>query len=133
MEAPSMQWVALVIVLALIQYMVFGWLVGRARGTYGIHAPAITGHPMFERYMRIHQNTMEVLVIFIPALWLFSTYMDARVGALLGLVFIASRILYAFTYLKDPGKRTAGATSTGLVLLVLVAGAAIGAVRSLLQ
>ena len=128
-----MQWVTLVIAIALIQFMVFGWLVGRARGTYGIHAPATTGHPMFERYMRIHQNTMEQLVVFVPALWLFGTYVSPNVGALLGLVFIASRVLYAFTYLQDPSKRTAGARSTGLVLLVLVAGAAIGAAKTLFQ
>jgi uncharacterized MAPEG superfamily protein len=128
-----MAWVALVIVLALIEYMVFGALVGWARGRYGVHAPAISGHPIFERYMRVHQNTMETLVIFIPALWLFATYMSANVGALLGLVFVASRALYAFTYIKDPARRGAGANSTGLVLLVLVVGAAIGAVKTLIQ
>lgn len=128
-----MQWVTLVIVLALIEFLVFGWLVGRARGTYGIHAPAITGHPMFERYMRVHQNTMELLVVFVPALWLFATYMSPNVGALLGLVFIASRLLYAFSYLKDPRKRMAGAASSGVVLAVLLLGAVIGAVRTLVQ
>jgi uncharacterized MAPEG superfamily protein len=128
-----MQWVTLVIVLALIEFLVFGWLVGRARGTYGIHAPAITGHPIFERYMRVHQNTMELLVVFVPALWLFATYMSPNVGALLGLVFIASRLLYAFSYLKDPRKRMAGAASSGVVLAVLLLGAVIGAVKTLVQ
>jgi glutathione S-transferase len=128
-----MAWVTLVIALALIEFMVFGTLVGWARGRYGIRAPAITGHPMFERYMRVQQNTMETLVIFIPALWLFATYMSANVGALLGLVFIASRALYAFTYVKNPTRRGAGAMSTGLVLFVLVVGAAIGAAKTLFQ
>ena len=128
-----MQWVTLVIVLALIEFLVFGWLVGRARGTYGIHAPAITGHPMFERYMRVHQNTMEQLVVFVPALWLFATYMSPNVGALLGLVFVASRVLYAFSYLKDPRKRMAGVASGGVVLAVLLLGAVIGAVKALVQ
>jgi len=128
-----MAWVTLVIVLALLEYMVFGYLVGRARGTYGVHAPAITGHPMFERYMRIHQNTMEQLVVFVPALWLFSMYMSATVGALLGLVFIASRALYAVTYLRDPRTRQPAIASTGVVLVVLLGGAAIGAVHSFFQ
>jgi glutathione S-transferase len=127
-----MAWVTLVIVLALLEYLVFGYLVGRARHTYGIHAPAIAGHPMFERYMRIHQNTMEQLVVFVPALWLFSMYMSAKVGALLGLVFIASRALYAVTYLRDPRTRRAGIASTGVVLFVLLAGAIVGAVRTLI-
>lgn len=128
-----MAWVALVIVLALLEYMVFGALVGWARGRYGVHAPAITGDPMFERYMRVHQNTMETLVIFVPALWLFGTYLSANIGAMLGLVFVASRGLYAFSYIKDPARRGAGATSTGLVLFVLIVGAAIGAVKTLIQ
>jgi len=88
---------------------------------------------VFERYMRIHQNTMEQLVVFIPALWLFSMYMSAKVGALLGLVFIASRALYAVTYVSDPRTRTAGIASTGVVLIVLLGGAAIGAVKSLFE
>ena len=124
-----MAWVTLVIVLALLEYMVFGYLVGRARGTYGVHAPAITGHPMFERYMRIHQNTMEQLVVFVPALWLFATYMSANVGALLGVVFIASRALYAVSYLRDPRSRTTGIASSIVVLVVLLAGAAVGALK----
>ena len=37
-----MELVAIVISLALLQYSVFGMLVGKARGTYEIKAPAIT-------------------------------------------------------------------------------------------
>ena len=37
-----MIYVHLVTVLALFQLMVFATLVGRARGTYGINAPATT-------------------------------------------------------------------------------------------
>ncbi len=59
-----MELVAIVIAVALIEYSVFGMLVGKARGTYGIDAPAITGHPVFERYYRVQQNTLENLVLF---------------------------------------------------------------------
>ncbi len=54
-----MELVTIVIALALIEYSVFGMLVGKARGKYGIDAPAITGNPIFERYYRVHQNTLE--------------------------------------------------------------------------
>ena len=84
---------------------------------------------MFERYMRVHQNTMEQLVVFVPALWLFATYMSANVGALLGVVFIASRALYAVSYLRDPRSRTTGIASSIVVLVVLLAGAAVGALK----
>jgi len=39
-----MEPVAVVIVLALLQYVAFGMLVGWARGKYGVKAPAVTGH-----------------------------------------------------------------------------------------
>ena len=124
-----MTWVTLVIVAGLAEYLVFALLVARARHTYGVHAPATTGHPMFERYMRVHQNTMEQLVVFVPALWLFATYMSANVGALLGVVFIASRALYAVSYLRNPRSRTTGIASSIVVLVVLLAGAAVGALK----
>jgi glutathione S-transferase len=127
-----MAWVTLVIVLALVEFMYFGALVGRARHTYDVPAPRTSGHPTFERYNRVHQNTMEQLVVFIPALWLFAQYMSPMVGALLGLVFIASRALYAVSYVKDPKTRRAGIMSTGVVLLVLLAGAVFGAAKALL-
>ena len=52
-----MEFVAFVIALALLEFAVFGMLVGWARGKYKVAAPAIGGHPVFERYFRAHQNT----------------------------------------------------------------------------
>ena len=76
-----MTWVTLVIVAALAEYLVFAVMVARARSTFGVRAPATTGHPMYERYMRVHQNTMEQLVVFVPAVWLYATHMSANVAA----------------------------------------------------
>ena len=56
-----MEYVALVSGLALLQYIAFGMLVGKARGKYGVKAPAITGNDVFERYFRVQQNTLELL------------------------------------------------------------------------
>ena len=69
-----MELVAIVTVLALIEYLAFGILVGRARLAHGVKAPAISGHPIFERYFRVHQNTAEQLWLFLPGLWLFARY-----------------------------------------------------------
>jgi glutathione S-transferase len=90
-----MDFVSVVGVLALIEYMVISLQTGRARQTYGVKAPATTGDPMFERYYRVQHNTVEQLVIFIPALFLFARYVSPAVAALLGLVFITGRALYA--------------------------------------
>jgi len=44
-----MNYVHIVALLAIIQFIVFGMLVGKARGQYGIKAPAMTGNEHFER------------------------------------------------------------------------------------
>ncbi len=112
---------AIVTVLALIEYLVLGIRVGQARGQYGVEAPATTGHPVFERHFRVHQNTLEQLIIFIPALWLFAYYVSNRLAGLLGLVFIVGRWLYATGYVADPQQRSTGfglsVASSSLLLL----------------
>jgi len=127
-----MSWVAGVILLALLEYFVLGALVGRARGRYQIAAPAVSGHPMFERYFRVHQNTLEQLIVFLPAVWLFGRYLSARWAAILGAVFVLARILYAVGYVRAPEKREAGATLSFISEAVLVLGALYGVIRSLL-
>src|SRR5450432_1204425 len=49
-----MLWVQLVTLLAVLQFLVFGFLVGKARATHNVPAPAMSGHPGFERYFRVH-------------------------------------------------------------------------------
>lgn len=126
-----MEPVAVVIVIALLEYVVFSALVGRARGLYGVHAPAVSGHEMFDRYFRVHQNTMELLVAFVPAIWLFGLYVSPKWAALLGLVYIAGRIVYLLGYVKDPAKRALGFGLSVLPIVVLLAGALWGAAKAL--
>jgi uncharacterized membrane protein YecN with MAPEG domain len=127
-----MELVAVVIVLALLEFVIFGALVGRARGRYGVKAPATGGHEIFDRYFRVHYNTMEMLVVFVPAIWLFGLYMSPRWGAILGAVFLVGRILYLRGYVADPSKREFGFGLSVLPVVVLLVGALLGAVRVLL-
>lgn len=119
-----------VIALALIQFFVFGGLVGRARVKYQVEAPAITGHPVFERYYRVHYNTMEQLVCFIPGMLLFSIYISATAAAILGLLFIAGRVVYLRSYIQDPKKRGAGFGISVLPTMILLVGGLGGAIWS---
>ncbi len=128
-----MQLVAVVTALALIQYFVFGLRVGQARGKYGIEAPAVTGHPVFERHFRVHQNTMEQLVLFLPGLWLFATYVSAGIAAVAGVVFIVGRALYARAYVAEPKTREMGAVLTAGANGILLLGGLIGALVHLLH
>jgi glutathione S-transferase len=127
----TMLWTALVILLALIEYMVFGFLVGGARARYKISAPATSGHPEFERTFRVHYNTLEMLVVFIPAIWLFGMYLNPRWGAIIGAVFVVGRALYAIGYIRAPEKREVGAMLSFACLAVLLVGAVFGVVRAL--
>jgi glutathione S-transferase len=124
-------WVALIILLALIEYFVFGALVGRARGKYGVVAPAVTGHPRFERFFRVHQNSLEQLIVFIPAVWLFGLYLSALWAAIVGAIFLAARVLYAVGYVAAPERRGMGAGLSFLTEIVLVIGALVGVIRSI--
>ena len=83
-----MEAVVIVTVLALLQYMYFGVQVGGARGKSGIKAPATSGDQYFDCVSRVHCNTLEQLVVFIPALWLYAHYVNPLWGAGIGVVFL---------------------------------------------
>ncbi len=127
-----MELVVIVIVLALLEYIYISVQVGRGRGKYEVPAPAMTGHPTFERLYRVQLNTLEQLIIFLPAIWLFGTYVSAEIAAGLGVVFIVGRFLYLTSYVKDPEKRTGGFLLTFASNVILLLGALVGAVSKLL-
>jgi glutathione S-transferase len=122
-----MELVAIVVSLSLIEYFIFAAQAGAARGKYNVEAPATTGHPIFERKLRVQQNTLEQLVIFLPAIWLFALYVNAGIAAIFGLVFIVGRAIYAQSYVADPSKRTVGFMITFAAQIVLTIGALVGA------
>jgi uncharacterized MAPEG superfamily protein len=123
--------VAAVIELALIEFLVIGILVGRARVRCNVVAPATTGHPVFERYFRVQQNTLEQLIVFVPSMWLFGLYVSTIWAAGLGILFVIGRALYLTGYVKDPKKRGAGFGLSFLPNVILALGALAGAVLSL--
>lgn len=126
-----MQLVAIIVLISLLQYTAFGFLVGKARGTYKVKAPAVSGDPIFERYYRVHMNTLESLVLFVPSIFIFATYVHANAAALLGVVFIAGRQLYLRSYVKNPDSRGAGYLLTFLPSAILAIGGIIGAALQL--
>ncbi len=117
-----MVWVTGVVLVAILQYIVLGMCVGIARGRFGIHAPATTGHPTFERLFRAHVNSLEMLIAFIPGVWLYGLWVSQTWATALGLVFIAARILYVIQYVREPRTREIGAGLSFLVIIVLIVG-----------
>ena len=121
MEAYTL--VAIVTILALLLYFFASLRVGQGRAKYGVAAPATTGHPEFERLFRVHANTLEWLVIFLPSLWLFALYWNDRVAAALGVVWIVGRWLYMTGYAKEASARSTGFGIQALATAVLIFGA----------
>ncbi|GGG55128.1 membrane protein [Pseudohongiella nitratireducens] len=114
-----MHWVNLIAILALLQFIYFGILVGKARGKYKIDAPAVSGHPEFERYYRVQMNTLEMLVFFLPTLYLFAEYVSPLIAAGAGVIYLIGRFLYQRSYVKDPKTRSLGFALTILPSLAM--------------
>lgn len=122
-----MAWVALVAALAGLQFLWFAVQVGRARVKYEISAPATSGHEQFDRRFRVQMNTLEQLVMLYPGLWGFATFVDARIAAGLGAIYLIGRLIYSRSYVGAPASRGAGFGLSILPILVLLVGAALGA------
>ena len=118
--------------LALLLYLVLTTVVGQARGKYGIKAPAIIGHENFERAHRVQMNTVEQMVFFLPALWLYAVLVSDGGAAVGGLIWVIGRIIYALAYTRDPATRGRGIMITMLAQVGLFLGAAYGVVRALI-
>ena len=83
-------------------------MCGKARAQSGIQAPAVTGDETFERAYRVQMNTVEQLVIALPAMWVSAMYFMPMAAAALGLVFFVGRMMYRVSYMKDPAGRGPG-------------------------
>lgn len=126
-NSEQMAPVAIVTALMLLEYFIFSALVGRARVKQNVSAPATAGDPIFERYFRVQMNTLEMLVIVIPAMWLFAWYISVSIAAGLGLLFVAGRYLYLRGYVADPAKRSLGFIVSAVAEAPLLLGALFGA------
>jgi glutathione S-transferase len=116
----------LIVLLALAQFTWFSVRVGITRGKYGVKAPKTTGNEIWERLYRVQQNTMEQLILFIPAMLAFSAYLSARWALIPGVVFLVGRQLYSWEYISKPPSRTPGMALTLLANAVLLVGALVG-------
>jgi glutathione S-transferase len=119
-------YVTILILVALLQYAYFTGRVGFMRNKFNVHAPKCTGNDTWERMFRVQQNTMEQLVIFIPGMIFFSTYVSATWAVVLGFGFIVGRGLYSYRYIADPASRSPGAGMSLLSNMILVIGSLVG-------
>jgi glutathione S-transferase len=123
---------ALVTLLTVLLLLGTMYAVGRARERHGIKAPAVSGHPGFERAYRVQMNTLEGTVMFLPTLWLAATYGFSGWAGIAGLVWLAGRVWYALAYLKNESKRGPGFMVSMVGWLALLVMACIGVGRAML-
>jgi glutathione S-transferase len=124
------QWPSLITWLTLGLLAALAYDVSRARARYGIRAPATSGNEHFERVYRVHMNTLENAVVFLPALWLAAWYWKPTWAAVCGAVWLAGRIWYAQAYKRHAKGRSRGFALSMIGFGALVIGSAIGWVRA---
>ena len=128
-----MSLVNLLVILALLQYVYFASRVGWARGKYDVPAPATTGNPIFERHYRVQSNTLELLILLVPAVWIASAYWNPLFIAAMLAIYIVGRHIYYVTYVQDPKKRSMGFGLSFLPIVALLLSGLGGAVWALIR
>ena len=126
----AMKFTALVTLIAVGQTFFLSARVGLARGKLGIEAPATTGKPEFDKAFRIHMNTVEQLVLFVPMLWLAASVVGDLWAPAVGAIWIVGRVVYASGYRKDVAKRGPGMLMTLFSTVVLAAITVWGIIQS---
>lgn len=107
-------------------------MVGRARGKHGVKVPEMTGPEPFVYAVRVHLNTIEGLILFLPALWLFALTVSDFYAAIAGVFYPIGRIIYALGYYKEPSKREVGFGIGLISTLVCLVGAGYGLIAVLI-
>jgi glutathione S-transferase len=126
-----MQYVELVAILAVLQFTTFGFLTGGERRKSGLKAPAMTGDIGFERMYRVQMNTLELLIGFLPALFLAAKYWSPVWVASLGAVYLIGRLIYWRAYVSNPSNRTLGFALSIFPVLILSVLALVGIILSI--
>ena len=119
---------AFVTILAVLFTFLASARVGALRVKHKIEAPATVGHPEFERAIRVHMNTIESLVLFLPLLWLASLLYSSLLAPALGGIWLIGRVIYMVGYMSEAAKRGPGAIITMLATAGLLILAVIGLV-----
>jgi glutathione S-transferase len=128
----NQSYTAAITLLALLLYFVVTMNAGKARQTYGVKAPAVTGNEHFERAYRVQMNMLEQMALFLPSLWLCAVLTSDKGASAGGLLWIIGRAVYAVAYLRDPASRGPGMAISMVAQIGLFLGAAYGLLMAFL-
>lgn len=116
----------IVTVITLFIYMWMAVQVGKSRGKHDVPAPQNSGPDEFLRTLRVHENTVEGLLLFLPALWMFALIFGDLWAALVGLFYPLGRVIYAKGYYEAADKRSRGFMIGLISTAILLIGSLIG-------
>ena len=128
----SYPYTAVVLCLGLIVYVWVTIRVGGARAKFKIDAPTMTGPAEFERVIRVQANTVEQLVLFVPALLLFAAAWGDSPAAVVGVFWPIARVLFAVRYAAG-ANRSLGFGVSFIVSAILLVGGLVGAVMAAME
>lgn len=123
-----MLYAELIAALAILQFLIFGALTGRARRLSGLKAPTMTGHPGFERMHRVQMNTLELLVAFLPSLLLAAQHWPTSLVCAVGAIYLLGRWVYWRAYVTAPDTRGLGFMLSMIPTVTLAIGTFVGPV-----
>ena len=126
---PGMIWIGWITLAALVLYIGVCIVVARTRTRVGIFPPQMTGNPELERALRVQGNTLEHLVPFLVAFWMCAIFWAPLPAAILGVVWLFGRLVYAVGYYREPKRRMPGFVIAMLCLILLMIGAGYGLIR----
>lgn len=109
--------IGLVTILTVLLLAACTVYAGRARGRYGVKAPAVSGPEGFERALRVQGNTNEAALMFLPALWVAAQVHVAWIAAALGALWLIARVWYALAY-ANPARNRGPAFALSIAALV---------------
>jgi glutathione S-transferase len=131
MELPV--YTSIVTLLIALYYLWVGIHVGIVRGKVRIPAPAVSGDPLLERAIRVQMNAVECAPAILPALWLAAVWLSDFWAAVVGLVWVLSRVAYGVLYMSNPASRGPAFGAQFFAILILVGMGLVGAGMALIQ
>ena len=125
--------VALATSLIVVGYIITVGIAGYARTKYKIIPPSTTGHPDFEKALRVQLNNLENMIGFLPILWIFAFFNSSFWAGVLGLMWLLGRIIYSIGYYRDVKSRVFGSIFYAPALLIVLFGGLFSIISILLR
>ena len=116
-------------IVTIVSLLIYVWMamqIGKARSQHSVPVPLTDGPEGFVRVLRVHGNTMEGLILFLPALWLFALTIGDTWAALVGVAYPIGRLIYARGYYVAADKRGTGFAIGLASTIILLLGSLVG-------